>query len=254
MENRTGADWQHKAACQRVAGRFRVPWLRSYARGKLRRDAVFPTAYELFRASPYPILDVGCGVGLLGLYLRERGCRHAILGLDSDRRKIDHGAAIAAEGYDDLEIRYHDVRAGVPSFRGNIALFDVLHYLPGQVQRSVLSRLSECVAPGGMLIIRDCPRERGPRFWMTWMAEKFAQAITWNIATTLHFPSRASIGDAFTHEEFGREIRPLWGGSPFNNHIFIFRRVAAAVVPAAESRTDIPALPVGSGSPLHSAD
>src|SRR3954469_5989040 len=142
MENRTGPDSQHRAACHRVAGRFRVPWLRSYARGKLRRDVVFPTAYELLRGSPYPILDVGCGVGLLGLYLRERGCRHAILGLDADTRKIDHGAAVAMAAYDDLEVRVHDVRSGLPSFRGNIALFDVLHYLPSQVQRSVLGRLS----------------------------------------------------------------------------------------------------------------
>ncbi|MFL6589280.1 MAG: methyltransferase domain-containing protein [Chthoniobacterales bacterium] len=234
MENQNGADSQHQAACRRVAGRFRAPWLRSYARGKLRRDAVFPTAYELLHGSAHPILDVGCGLGLLGLYLRERGCRHPVLGLDADPRKIDHGAAIATASYEDLELRFHDVRTGLPSFRGNIALFDVLHYLPVQVQRSLLSRLAECVAPGGLLIIRDCPRDRGPRFWMTWAAEKFAQTIAWNIDTTLHFPSRASIDNAFTDVEFGRETRPLWGGSPFNNHIFIFRRVPVEVVPVAE--------------------
>jgi len=104
-----------------------------------------------------------------------------------------------------------------------------------------------------MLLIRDCPRDRRPRFWMTWMAEKFAQAITWNIDTALHFPSRASIDDAFG-DEFVRETRPLWSGSPFNNHIFIFRRVAPAVVPAAGSRSDIPAPLISSGSPRDSAD
>ena len=254
MENRDGTHAQHQAASQRVAGRFRAPWLRSYARGKLRRDAVFPTAYELLRSSPHPILDVGCGVGLLGLYLRERGCRNPVLGLDADTRKIDRGAAVAAADYDDLELRFHDVRSGVPPFRGNVALFDVLHYLPGQVQRAVLSRLAESVAPGGMLIIRDCPRERRPRFWMTWMAEKFAQAITWNIDTTLHFPSRASIDDAFSRDEFVGETRPLWGGSPFNNHIFIFRRVAPAVGPAGGLRTGIPSRPVCSGLPRDTAD
>ena len=59
---------------------------------------------------------------------------------------------------------------------------------------------------------------------MTWLAEKFAQAISWNLAASLHFPSRASIDGVFSAREFERESRPLWGASPFNNHIFIFRR------------------------------
>ena len=248
MENRNGAAGPHEAACRRVAGRFQPAWLRGYARGKLRRDAVYATAYELLRGSPHPILDVGCGVGLLGLYLRERGCRNPVLGLDADARKIDYGAAIVTASYDGLEVRHHDVAAGLPRFRGNIALFDVLHYLPVNVQSALLRRLATCVAPGGLLIIRDCPRDRRPRFWMTWMAEKFAQAITWNIATALHFPSRASIDDAFSRAEFGRESRPLWGGSPFNNHLFIFRRAVAATVPGAGSHSGILAPATCSGS------
>ena len=43
-----------------------------YAGRKLRRDPIFPAAYELLRESNEPLLDVGCGVGLLAFYLRER--------------------------------------------------------------------------------------------------------------------------------------------------------------------------------------
>ena len=66
-------------------------------------------------------------------------------------------------------------------------------------------------------------REMRPRYWMTWLAEKFAQAISWNIDVALHFPSRGSIDDVF-NGDFQRESQPLWGASPFNNHIFIYRR------------------------------
>ena len=83
---------------------------------------------------------------------------------------------------------------------------------------------AERVAPGGLLIIRDSLREMRPRYWITWLAEKFAQTISWNIDGALHFPSRASIEGGFDDAEFERESRPLWGRSPFNNHIFIFRR------------------------------
>ncbi len=233
METLRGNAAEHENACARVARQFPQRWLRHYVRGKLRRDQIYATAYELLGPSPEPILDVGCGVGLLAFYLRERACRQPVLGLDVDPRKIRYGAEIAAGHYPNIELRFHDVQTAIPDFSGNVALFDVLHYLPEAEQHILLSHLAGCVAPGGLLIIRDCPKERRPRYWITWLAEKFAQAISWNIDTALHFPSRRSIDEIFAAGEFERESRPLWGASPFNNHIFIFRRHPAAVVPAA---------------------
>jgi len=209
---------------------FRGRWLRGYVRGKLRRDDIYVAAYELLRNSTEPILDVGCGVGLLAFYLRERGCRQPVIGLDVDARKIQYGAEITKRSYRDIDQRFHDVEQTIPEFTGNVALFDVLHYLSPAKQAALLERLSACVGPGSLLIIRDCPREPRPRFWMTVLAEKFAQAISWNRNGRLHFPSHDEINTAFDAGEFRRETRPLWGASPFNNHLFIFRRRAAAVV------------------------
>jgi 2-polyprenyl-3-methyl-5-hydroxy-6-metoxy-1,4-benzoquinol methylase len=225
-----GAD--HESACARVAAQFREPWLRHYVRGKLRRDNIYPTAYELLRKSAEPILDVGCGVGLLAFYLRERGCPQPVVGLDADARKIRRGAGITEKNYRDVDLRFHDVEETIPEFSGNIALFDVLHYLSPAKQTALLDHLSGCVGPGGVLIIRDCPRESRPRYWLTLLAEKFAQTISWNRGGPLHFPSRAGIEATFDPSDFARETRPLWGASPFNNHIFIFRRHASAAVPA----------------------
>ena len=233
METVRGNAAEHENACARVATQFSQRWLRNYVRGKLRRDRIYQAAYDLLRPSAAPILDVGCGVGLLAFYLRERACRQPVLGLDVDARKIRYGAEIAAGHYRDVYLRLHDVGKTIPDFSGNVALFDVLHYLPREKQTELLTHLADCVEPGGMLIIRDCPCEAGPRYWITWLAERFAQAISWNLNSTLHFPSRASIDDVFGAAEFERESHPLWGASPFNNHIFIFRRRADATVPAA---------------------
>jgi 2-polyprenyl-3-methyl-5-hydroxy-6-metoxy-1,4-benzoquinol methylase len=209
-----------------VATQFQSRWLRNYVRGKLRRDDIYSTAYELLRGSAEPILDVGCGVGLLAFYLRERGGRQPVVGLDADARKIRYGTGITERNYHDVDLRFHDVEQTMPDFCGNVALFDVLHYLSPAKQAALLNHLSGCVGPGGVLIIRDCPREPRPRYWLTLLAEKFAQAIFWNRGGSLHFPSRAGIEAAFSASEFERETRPLWGASPFNNHIFIFRRHA----------------------------
>ncbi len=240
MESRRENAAQHANACARVAAQFRSPWLRSYVRNKLRTDRIYPEAYNLLGRSTEPILDVGCGVGLLAFYLRERACAQPILGLDLDARKIDCGSEIAARTYRDVELRFQDVATALPDFRGNVALFDVLHYLPEPAQTSLLTRLAEHVAPGGVLVIRDALREMRPRYWITWLAEKFAQAISWNIDKALHFPSRGSIDDAFDGREFERTSRPLWGASPFNNHIFIFRRRIAAAVPVSAGRNESP--------------
>ena len=240
MDSRRENAAQHENACARVATQFRRPWLRSYVRNKLRSDRIYPEAYDLLGRSAEPILDIGCGVGLLAFYLRERACAQPILGLDLDARKIDCGAEIATRAYRDVELRFQDVATALPDFRGNVVLFDVLHYLPEAGQTSLLTRLAERVAPGGVLIIRDSLREMRPRYWLTWLAEKFAQAISWNIDRALHFPSRASIDDIFDGREFERTNRPLWGRSPFNNYIFIFRRRIAAAVPVSAERNGSP--------------
>jgi 2-polyprenyl-3-methyl-5-hydroxy-6-metoxy-1,4-benzoquinol methylase len=234
MENPRDETTAHAPACARVAERFPRGWLRSYVKSKLRRDPIFAEAYELLRGSDEPILDVGCGVGLLAFYLRERGCTQSITGLDVDARKIRHANDAAGDRYRDVSFCEHDVQEPIAEFSGNVALFDVLHYLPLTEQSALLSRLAQSVAPGGLLIIRDCPRDGSFRFSMTWLAEKFAQAISWNLNTPLDFPTRARIDEALSEAEFTREIRPLWGASPFNNHIFIFRPRVRSIVPAAE--------------------
>ena len=171
------------------------------------------------------------GVGLLGFYLRERAFRAPIVGLDRDGRKIERARAVAQGNYRELDFIEQDVCDTIAP-RGNIVLFDLLHYLLPNEQTLLLKRLATRVAPGGMLVIRDCPRDDNARFWLTNLAERFAQATTWNMKVPLHFPTRETVLAPFPPDQFERQIQPLWGRTPFNNHLFIFRRRAVAAVPA----------------------
>ncbi len=213
----------HEVACARVAARFGERWLRVYAGRKLRTDPIFRAAYELFGESNQSLVDVGCGVGLLAFYLRERNFRPRISGFDRDGRKIERARAVARGVYRDLDFVERDVSEPIAE-SGNIVLFDLLHYLPPNEQASLLARLAQRVAPGGILAIRDCPRDRNARFWLTNLAERFAQGTTWNMKAVLHFPAREEISAVFDPAEFSRTVRPLWGRTPFNNHLFIFHR------------------------------
>ena len=227
----------HEAACARVAARFGERWLRIYAGRKLRSDPIFPAAYELFRASPQPLVDVGCGVGLLPFYLRERNFLPPISGLDCDGRKIERANAVRQGVYRDLQFLKQDVTNPIAQ-TGNIVLFDLLHYLRPNGQSGLLERLAARVAPGGVLAIRDCPRDGNARFWLTLLAERFAQRTTWNVKAVLHFPTRERIFAAFDETQFTHTVEPLWGRTPFNNHLFIFRRRATATAPAGAGRND----------------
>ena len=224
----------HEEACQRVASRFPKPWLRHYVGSKLRSDPVFADAFDALDGSGFPILDVGCGVGLLAFYLRERGVLAHVSGCDIDRRKIAEAKRVSGGTYDATEFFEHDLRNPLPPFSGNVVLFDVLHYLAPARQGTLLGELAACVAPGGMLLIRDCSRDDSARFWMTYLGEKFAQTISWNVGVPLHFPTREAINAAFADSEFSREEQPAWGGTPFNNRLFTFRRRLPAVGVVAE--------------------
>jgi SAM-dependent methyltransferase len=222
---------EHEDACARVAARFGERWLRIYVARKLRGDPIYSAAFELFRDSSRPVVDVGCGVGLLAFYLRERNFVSPISGFDADGRKVARARAVAQTAYPDLHFFEQDVCEPIAQ-TGNIVLFDLLHYLRPNDQALLLGRFADRVAPGGILVIRDCPRERNARFWLTHLAERFAQITTWNIKAALHFPTREQILAPFVEDRFSRTVAPLWGRTPFNNHLFIFRRRAAATVPA----------------------
>jgi 2-polyprenyl-3-methyl-5-hydroxy-6-metoxy-1,4-benzoquinol methylase len=231
---RNSGDTSHVEAAARVAARFSSRPLRGYVAHKLKSDSIFQLAYELLRDSTRPILDVGCGVGLLGLYLRERGLTQPITGVDIDLRKIERGrAAREAGGYTDVQLLHGNVSHNLPTPRGDVVLFDVLHYLPDREQTEILAELARRVTPGGMLLLRDCTDDGSARFAATYVAERFAQAVAWNWRTTLNFPTFESISSVFDEAEFTREIRTAWDRTPFNNWLFVFRRRQSPTAPVS---------------------
>jgi SAM-dependent methyltransferase len=229
MKNRN----DHDEACRRVTARFHSRFLRQYVARKLRSDPVYPAVYESVRSSRESLLDVGCGVGLLGFYLRERNFKNPIIGLDRDVRKIRAGKQVAG-AYPEVDLRALNLQDRLPEFSGSVAMLDVLHYLSPVDQNNLLVSLREQIAPGEALLVRDCLSDRGIRYSVTLVAEKFSQLTSWNVRTPLYFPSRESILRNFSPNEFTHDVRPLWGATPFNNHFFTLRRRAPVTVVSAE--------------------
>ncbi len=156
---------------ERIARRYEGRWLQGYARGKLRSDPVFAAAFALLKDAPLPVLDVGCGIGLFEFYLRERGFTAPLAGFDFDAAKIAHAQRIAAAHYPGVDFSVADTAHALPGEAGHVVLFDVLHYLDAAAQRDLLERAADHVAPGGLCLIRESPRDRSWRFRITEIEE-----------------------------------------------------------------------------------
>ena len=215
---------------EEIARHFRGRWLQGYARGKLRSDPVYRASFERIGASALPLLDVGCGIGLHAFYLRERGYRAPILGLDVDEKKIAAGQAVAAAHYRDVILRTGD-GAAMPEFSGNVSLLDVLHYFSSDAQNTLLAGLAQRTASGGWCLIRTTPRDGSWLFRATQTLEWFARGIAWMTRPAVAFPALASIAEAFPEAEFSRDIGPLWGNTPFNSWLLAFQRLSKTCHP-----------------------
>lgn len=209
-------------AAARVARLLPTRFLRGYAHGKLRSDPVYTAVAERLRGHSLPLFDLGCGVGLLEFFLREHGLQTAITGVDHDASKVKVAQQIAAR-FERLEFRTGDVREGVAAGRSVTAL-DILHYFTDADQDRILESIAAAIPAGGVAIIRDAIRDETFRYKMTAAQETFSRAIRWLKAERLNFPTRGRIVLPFRRRNFEEEVVPMWGRTPFNNYLFVFRR------------------------------
>jgi 2-polyprenyl-3-methyl-5-hydroxy-6-metoxy-1,4-benzoquinol methylase len=219
----TTAPHDHESACARVTSLFRGRWLKGYVRGKLRTDPVYGAVFKHLRGSSLPILDLGCGIGLLPYYLRQRGLQSRMIGVDWDAGKIAVAQQVAQAGDHDLSFIHQDAQTPI-QFQGHVAMLDLLHYLNNDDQRRLLAAVAASIAPGGVAVIRQCPRDSSHRFILTNVFERLVRALRWCKGSTINFPTRETITQPFRVRGFTEEIFPMWGGTPFNNYLFVFRR------------------------------
>jgi 2-polyprenyl-3-methyl-5-hydroxy-6-metoxy-1,4-benzoquinol methylase len=209
------------SAMRAAAARYRRwPNLYCYAVGKIAFDPAYPFVASTLRASQRPLLDLGCGVGVLACYLRANGHTAPILGLDVDEEKI----AIAQQV---LEAGNQEFRGGnaldFPEHSGDIVMLDVLHYFSDGDQQQLLKKIAASIAPDAVALIRLALHEPNWRFAATRLEEWFVHFSGWIPQRGGNFPTRDEVFLSFEEEGFIGDIRPMWGLTPFNSYLFTFR-------------------------------
>lgn len=212
----TAADW-----FRQYSARFD----RHYAASKLASDPVYEAVAEAMQGTGLPLLDIGCGLGLLAFFLRARGFGFEIRSIDFDARKIDEARRVARKvGARGLSFECVDAAAGLPAHGGNVTVLDVLLYLPEEARRKLLRDAAAAVAPGGCLVIRTGLKADNWRFRATVWADRFARAVRWMRCAPVSYPDREELESVLGEAGLTGTITPLWGRTPFHNHLLVFRR------------------------------
>ncbi|MEO7050085.1 MAG: class I SAM-dependent methyltransferase [Rhodanobacter sp.] len=210
---------------QHLASHYDGHLRRRYVRVKLATDPVYAATAATLAGSTLPVLDIGCGIGLLGQYLHMQGHAAAYLGLDRDPRKILAGqrAARRIGRSAAIELRCADAH-DLPSMQADVTLLDMLHYLSATDQLSLLQLATSYLAPRGKLVIRNVLREPNWRFHATRIEEFFLQASGWIRGGPQHYPTGGELRAPLERAGLEVSIKPLRGRTPFNSYLIVAQR------------------------------
>jgi SAM-dependent methyltransferase len=200
-----------------------------YSLSKLAMDPLYEAMPAALGSEPVPLLDLGCGIGLLLHCLRAGGSRLPYVGVDTDAVKIQAARAASARGgHSDASFEVCDLSAQFPKHQGSVALLDVLQYLPQQAQEALLSQAAQCVSKEGRLVIRTGLADSTWRSALTRATDRFGHLVGWMKTSFKAQPSAQGLRQVLRHHGLQAEFNPLWGRTPFNNWLVVARRSPTA--------------------------
>lgn len=217
------------AQVEAIASQF-LPsrWHYYYARSKLATDPLYTAVADCLAGTQAPLLDLGCGVGLLAHYCRARHIALPYHGVDNDRGKVELARAAADRaGLVDCRFDTLDLARGMPSHEGSVVLLDVLQFLPPERMAALLAQVAACITDSGRLVVRTGMQDSTWRTRVTKAADWFARGIRWMNAAPRAYPTRAFLMEQLGAHGLEAHFTPLWGNTPFNNWLVVAQRPAA---------------------------
>lgn len=196
-----------------------------YALIKLRTDPLYPGVLAALRGTRAPLLDLGCGLGLLAHALHRDGQQLSYRGVDIDADKIRRAPQIAQRSaLGDARFDVLDLGHGLPTHNGSVAILDVLQYLDHERQQALLSSVIEMLGQGAKLVIRSGLRDDSRRSRTTRLADRFANLTGWMQEVAKTYPTRDGLLNQLQGAGLRTSFQPLYGNTPFNNWLIVAER------------------------------
>ncbi|GHA78660.1 class I SAM-dependent methyltransferase [Cognatilysobacter bugurensis] len=200
------------------SSRFGNRWDYHYTRIKLGTDPLYPGVHDALRGCDAPLLDMGCGLGLLAHTLRAAGLATPYRGVDSDASKIARGTRVASQaGLADVGFETVDLARTIPEHRGSVAILDVLQFIPDEAQVRLIDAAIAMLTPDARLVIRTGLADGSTRARVTRAVDVFSRVVGWMHRAPQRFPDAAQLRARFDAAGLSSEFVPLHGNTPFNN-------------------------------------
>lgn len=193
-----------------------------YTQAKLRTDPLYPGVLAELRSTTAPVLDLGCGLGLLAHALRADGQALAYHGVDVDASKIRRAQHIAQRSHlGNTKFEVVDLSIAWPQHQGSVTILDVLQYLQSDMQASLLRSVAQMLTPGAKLVIRSALGDASGRGRTSRVTDVLAHLSGWMQRMPRSYPTRDSLQAHLDAAGLRATFAPLYGNTPFNNWLIV---------------------------------
>lgn len=196
-----------------------------YTLSKLVVDPLYEDVGGLLHGNRPPILDVGCGIGLLLHALRANDIPSHYTGVDIDAGKIALARrTVRPDERSDVQFEVRDLTRDFPAHRGSVVLLDVLQYVEPALQHDLLVNSARCLSSDGILIIRSGLDDGSVRASWTRMNDRLGLAVRWMGTSFKAQPKPAVLRRWLQEEGLECEFREPRARAAFSNWLIIARR------------------------------
>ncbi len=213
-----------------------------YARSKFATDPLYRVVAEALTDTHRPLLDVGCGIGLLAHVLRGNGFSAAYSGVDIDSGKIRSATAAASRaGLKSTQFSEVDLSREFPQHRGSVALLDIVQFLEPSAQDALLESALACLDPGAVLIMRSGLARPGWRLRFTRFVDWLARMARWMNVGPKAYPVREELEQRFARHGVQARFESLSGRLPFENWLIVAHHGEPSPIDRPDQGKGVPA-------------